>query len=48
MDFSTHKYPGAEAILKTGIRVPVYQYMTEDFIPDVGMDIQKVACYYAV
>lgn len=48
MDFSTHKCPEAEAILVTGIRVPIYEYMTEDYILGVGAAIQKVARHYAV
>jgi dTDP-4-amino-4,6-dideoxygalactose transaminase len=48
MDFSKHKCPEAEATLVTGIRVPIYEYMTEDYILGVGAAIQKVARHYAV
>jgi perosamine synthetase len=48
MDFSKHQCPEAEAILKTGIRVPIYEYMAEDYILEVGTAIQKVARQYAV
>lgn len=48
MDFSRHKCPEAESILATGIRVPIYEYMTEDYILDVASAIRKVARHYAV
>ena len=47
MDFSKHKCPEAEAILVTGIRVPIYEYMTEDYILGVATAIRKVARHYA-
>lgn len=48
MDFTKHKCPEAEAILATGIRVPIYEYMTEEYILGVAAAIQKVARHYAV
>ncbi len=47
MDFSKHQCPEAEAILKTGMRVPISEHMTEDYIRDVAAAIRKVACHYA-
>jgi perosamine synthetase len=47
MDFSKHKCPEAESILVTGIRVPIYEYMTEEYILGVATAIRKVARYYA-
>jgi len=47
MDFSKHKCPEAEAILKTCIRVTISEFMTEQYILDVAAAIQKVARYYA-
>ena len=47
MDFSKHKCPEAESILVTGIRVPIYEYMTEEYILGVAAAIRKVANYYA-
>ena len=48
MDFSKHKCPNAESMLTEGIRVPIYEYMTEDYILGVAAAIQKVARHYAV
>ncbi len=48
MDFTKHKCPEAEAILETGIRVPIYEYMTEEYILQVAAAIRKVAAHYAV
>ncbi|MCR4413705.1 MAG: DegT/DnrJ/EryC1/StrS family aminotransferase [Thermoguttaceae bacterium] len=47
MDFSKHKCPEAEAILATGMRVPIYEYMTEEYILSVAEAIRKVARHYA-
>ena len=47
MDFSKHKCPEAEAILATGIRVPIYESMTEEYILGVAAAIRKVARHYA-
>jgi len=47
MDFSTHQCPEAEAILKTGMRVPISEHMSEDYILDVAAAIRKVARHYA-
>lgn len=48
MDFAKHKCPNAESMLTEGIRVPIYEYMTEDYILEVAAAIQKVARHYAV
>jgi dTDP-4-amino-4,6-dideoxygalactose transaminase len=48
MDFSKHKCPVAESMLTAGIRVPIYEYMTEEYILEVATAIQKVARHYAV
>ncbi len=47
MDFSKHQCPEAEAILKTGMRVPIDEHMTEAYILDVAAAIRKVARHYA-
>lgn len=47
MDFSKHKCPNAESMLTEGIRVPIYEYMTEDYILGVAAAIRKVARHYA-
>jgi dTDP-4-amino-4,6-dideoxygalactose transaminase len=47
MDFTKHECPEAEATLVTGIRVPINENMTEDYIRDVGTAIQKVSRFYA-
>lgn len=47
MDFSKHKCPEAEALLKTMIRVTIREHMTEDYILHVAKAIQKVARHYA-
>lgn len=48
MDFTKHKCPNAESMCTEGIRVPIYEYMTEEYILGVAKAIQKVARYYAV
>ena len=48
MDYSKHKCSEAEAMLVTGIRVPIYEYMTEAYILGVAKAIRKVARHYAV
>jgi dTDP-4-amino-4,6-dideoxygalactose transaminase len=48
MDFSKHKCPEVEAILKTGIRVTIHEAMTEDYILGAAAAIEKVARHYAV
>jgi len=48
MDFSKHQCPNAESMLTEGIRVPIYEYMTEDYILGVATAIRKVALHYAV
>lgn len=47
MDFSKHKCPEAEAILKTAIRLTIDEHMSEDYILEVAAAIQKVARHYA-
>lgn len=47
MDFTKHQCPEAEAILETCIRVPISEFMEEDYIRQVGMAIRKVAAYYS-
>ncbi len=47
MDFTKHKCPNAESLLVEGIRVPIQEYMTEDYILAVAKAIQKVARHYA-
>ncbi|HIQ22846.1 MAG TPA: DegT/DnrJ/EryC1/StrS family aminotransferase [Planctomycetes bacterium] len=48
MDFTKHSCPEAEKILVTNIRVPIYEYMTEEYILQVAQAIRKVALHYAV
>jgi len=48
MDFTKHKCPNAESMLTEGIRVPIYEYMTEEYILGVAAAIRKVARHYAV
>lgn len=48
MDFTKHECPEAEEILVTNIRVPIYEYMTEEYILGVAKAIQKVVRHYAV
>jgi dTDP-4-amino-4,6-dideoxygalactose transaminase len=47
MDFTKHSCPTAESMLTEGIRVPIYEYMTEQYILEVAAAIQKVARHYA-
>jgi len=47
MDYTKHKCPEAEAILKTGIRVTIHEAMTEDYILGAAAAIAKVARHYA-
>jgi perosamine synthetase len=46
MDYSKHKCPEVEAILKTGIRVTIHEGLTEQYILDVAKAIEKVAAHY--
>ena len=48
MDFSKHKCPEAEAILATGMRVPVNEFWTEEYVLEIAAAIRKVARHYAV
>lgn len=48
MDFTKHHCPNAESMLTDGIRVPIFEYMTEEYITQVAAAIQKVARHYAV
>ncbi len=47
MDFTKHHCPNAESMLTDGIRVPIFEYMTEEYISQVAAAIQKVARHYA-
>jgi dTDP-4-amino-4,6-dideoxygalactose transaminase len=47
MDYTKHKCPEAEAILRTGIRVTIHEAMTEEYILGAAAAIAKVARYYA-
>jgi len=47
MDFTKHQCPEAEAILETCIRVPISEFMEEDYIRQVATAIRKVATYYS-
>jgi dTDP-4-amino-4,6-dideoxygalactose transaminase len=47
MDFTKHKCPNAESLLTEGIRVPIQEYMTEEYILSVAKAIQKVARHFA-
>jgi dTDP-4-amino-4,6-dideoxygalactose transaminase len=48
MDFSKHKCPEAEAILATGMRTPIQEHMTEEYVLEVAAAVRKVARHYAV
>ena len=48
MDFTKHHCPNAESMLLEGIRVPINENMTEEYILEVAGAIRKVAQYYAV
>ncbi len=48
MDYTKHRCPEAEAILKTGVRVVIHEAMTEQYILDTATAVKKVAQYYAV
>jgi dTDP-4-amino-4,6-dideoxygalactose transaminase len=47
MDFTKHQCPEAEETLVTNIRVPIYEYMTEQYILGVASAIRKVVHHYA-
>lgn len=47
MDFTKHKCPNAESLLVEGIRVPILEHMTEEYVLGVAKAIQKVARHYA-
>lgn len=47
MDFTKHRCPNAESMLSDGIRVPIFEYMTEEYIQQVADAIRKVAAHYA-
>ena len=47
MDFTKHECPNAESMLAEGIRVPIYEYMTEEYILGVAKAIEKVARHFA-
>jgi dTDP-4-amino-4,6-dideoxygalactose transaminase len=48
MDFTKHHCPEAEATLVTNIRVPIYEYMTDEYVLGVAEAIRKVVHHYAV
>jgi perosamine synthetase len=48
MDFTQHRCPEAEAILTSCIRVPIYEYMTDEYVLEVAQAIRKVARHFAV
>jgi perosamine synthetase len=48
MDFAKHNCPEAESTLVTNIRVPIYEYMTEEYILGVARAIRKVVQHFAV
>lgn len=48
MDFTKHRCPNAESMLSDGIRVPIFEYMTEEHILQVAAAIDRVARAYAV
>lgn len=47
MDFTQHKCPEVEAILKTGIRVVIHEGMTDEYILGAAAAVRKVAKFYA-
>jgi dTDP-4-amino-4,6-dideoxygalactose transaminase len=47
MDFSEHSCPNAESMLTEGIRIPIFEYMTEEYIHGVARAIRKVARHFA-
>jgi dTDP-4-amino-4,6-dideoxygalactose transaminase len=47
MDFTKHKCPNAESMLSDGIRVYIYEYMTEEYIRGVAAAVRKVANHFA-
>jgi len=48
MDYTKQSCPQAEAIYQTGIRLPLHQGMTEDYILEAATAIEKVARHFAV
>ena len=47
MDYSKHSCPEAEKILKTGIRLPIHEGMTERDVQAIAAAVRKVAHHYA-
>ena len=47
MDYSKHHCPEAERILKTGIRLPLHEGMSEDDVLAMATAVRKVALHYA-
>jgi perosamine synthetase len=47
MDYSKVTCPEAEAILTTGVRIPINEKMTDSYIASVGDAVRKVANHYA-
>ncbi|MBM3892388.1 MAG: glutamine--scyllo-inositol aminotransferase, partial [Verrucomicrobia bacterium] len=48
MDYTKQSCPEAEAIHRTGIRLPLHEGMTEDYILGAAAAIEKVARHFAV
>lgn len=48
MDYTKPSCPEAEAIHQTGVRLPLHEGMTEEYILETAAAIAKVARYYAV
>ncbi len=47
MDYTKHRTPEAEAILRTGIRLVIDEAMTDDYIRAAAAALRKVARHYA-
>ena len=47
MDYSKHHCPEAERILKTGIRLPLHEGMTGEYVLAMAAAVRKVARHYA-
>ena len=48
MDYTKPSCPEAEAIHRTGVRLPLHEGMTEEYILQTAAAIAKVARYYAL
>jgi dTDP-4-amino-4,6-dideoxygalactose transaminase len=47
MDYSKVSCPEAEAILKTGVRIPIHEALTQEYILAAAAAVWKVARFYA-